>query len=453
MILQSYLHGTCPFGVVIRFLQPLIKLFNIIFIMKILLSAYACDPTQGSESGNGWNRAVSNVLNGNEVVCLTTHSPQKIKNINEGIERLNLKNIRFEYVDVPQWVKKAYKYEPGVYLHYMVWQHFAYKRAKEITKDEKFDLIHHVTYGSIHMGSEMWKLNLPFVFGPMGGGQLAPSKFKKYLYKWWRSEVQRKWMRKILLWNPNTQRAIKTASILLATNHETYHLAKRFNPKMLRLYPDTTLPDRFFPDELPERDFSKRELRILWIGRIFAFKGLNLVMDALSKVKVPFKLTIVGQGPLSDRIPGWIEKYNLEGKVDVKGKIPWENVRDAYLNNDILMYCSLRDSSAVQFVEAMALGMPIITLDMHGSRTLIPNDAGIKVKVTDPEETISLLAIAVEYMYEYPEKRQEYSSCAFHHAKYFKESLNSLRINNIYKEVLGKPLVEKAEEDVMSVEV
>jgi glycosyltransferase involved in cell wall biosynthesis len=161
-------------------------------------------------------------------------------------------------------------------------------------------------------------------------------------------------------------------------------------------------------------------------------------MEALSKVKVPFSLTVVGYGPLSDYVPGWIKEYRLEGKVDYKGKMEWERVKEAYLSNDVFMYCSLRDSSAIQFVEAMAWGLPIITLDLHGSRTLVPDGAGIKVRVTDPDTTTTLLANAVEYMYENPDRRKEYSAFAFNHAKTFKESANSLRFQDMYKEVLNR---------------
>jgi hypothetical protein len=65
--------------------------------MKILISAYACDPTQGSESGNGWNRAFSNAQHGHDVVCLTHYNPEKEKNINQLLQILELTNLRFIY--------------------------------------------------------------------------------------------------------------------------------------------------------------------------------------------------------------------------------------------------------------------------------------------------------------------------------------------------------------------
>jgi glycosyltransferase involved in cell wall biosynthesis len=409
--------------------------------MKIIISAYSCDPTLGSEPGNGWNRAVSNALKGHNVVCFTTYSVEKEKIIAERIKLLKLETLRMEYIFMPDWINKLYKYEPGMYFHYIVWQHNAYLKAKQLMKKEHFDLVHHVTLGSIHMGSELYKLNLPMVYGPLGGGQYAPESFKNYMYDGWKSEVRRKWMRKLMKLYPSVGGAIKNASIVLTTNQETFDVAMKFKPKKIQLFADTTLPDNFFENVLPKKEHKKDELKIFWIGRIYAFKGLNVVMEALSKVKIPFKLNIVGHGPYCDYIPRWIKQYNLEGKVDFKGKVPWEQVKEAYLENDVFMYCSLRDSSAVQFVEAMALGLPIITLDMHGSRTLVPDGAGIRVKVTDPDTTTTKLAEAVEYMYHNPQKRKEFSNFAFEHAQNFKESNNSERFVKIYNEIINGKIV------------
>ena len=45
----------------------------------------------------------------------------------------------------------------------------------------EFDIVHHVTWGSLHIGSQLWRLGKPFVFGPVGGGQVAPRGFSRYL--------------------------------------------------------------------------------------------------------------------------------------------------------------------------------------------------------------------------------------------------------------------------------
>ena len=66
--------------------------------MRILLSAFACDPTQGSEEGVGWAWAYHLAKAGHEVCVLTRHYHREA--IEEGLPELGFSNLRFEYVGV-----------------------------------------------------------------------------------------------------------------------------------------------------------------------------------------------------------------------------------------------------------------------------------------------------------------------------------------------------------------
>jgi glycosyltransferase involved in cell wall biosynthesis len=104
-------------------------------------------------------------------------------------------------------------------------------------------------------------------------------------------------------------------------------------------------------------------------------------------------------------VPTWVKEFGLREKVEWRGQVPWEEVKKAYLEHDIFMFCSLRDSFGMQFLEAMAYGLPIITLNHQGAGDNIPDTVGIKVQVTEPDETTSRLAQAVEFLFENAEQR------------------------------------------------
>src|ERR1700712_204754 len=140
---------------------------------KLLLSVFACDPSIGSEDGNGWNWALGLADKGYEVHCLT-------RSVNQaGIESYPApKNVTFHYIFMPMGTEKLFHAPgPAIYMYYMLWQWLAYKKAKGLHKTLNFDLAHHATWGSLQMGSFLYKLNLPFIFGPAGGGQKAPEAF------------------------------------------------------------------------------------------------------------------------------------------------------------------------------------------------------------------------------------------------------------------------------------
>jgi glycosyltransferase involved in cell wall biosynthesis len=400
--------------------------------MKLLLSAYACEPNRGTELGNGWNWALNNAQLGHEVWCLTTVEGKA--SIEAEVERLALPNLHIVFVHVPRLVDKLFEYHLGFYPHYVYWQQCAYRKAKELDKEIDFDLVHHVTIGSLQLGTALWRLDKPLIFGPAGGGQEAPKAFKTYFYGWWKAEVARSWISKLLLAvNPDVRKTMRHASLVLTTNEDTFHMAKDLGALNPQLFLDTSLPETFYPPAYPERAPAK-ELKILWVGRLFARKGLPVVLEALGQVRkdIPFKLTILGDGQMHDQVPQWIEQYNLQNKVNWKGQVPWEEVKRAYTESDLFMFCSLRDSSAAQFLEAMAYGLPIITLDLHGGKNLVPDNAGIKVPVTTPAQTIKELARAVEQLYDHPAQRQQMGKAGYAFAKTQTWALKTQHINTFY---------------------
>jgi glycosyltransferase involved in cell wall biosynthesis len=100
------------------------------------------------------------------------------------------------------------------------------------------------------------------------------------------------------------------------------------------------------------------------------------------------------------------------------------------------MFCSLRDSCGAQLLEAMANGIPIITLDLFGARFLVPDDAGIKVKVKDPEYTINELVQAVNKLYKNQNLRVAMGRKGFEVAKTHMWPVRIGVVNKYYDEIL-----------------
>ena len=376
--------------------------------MRILLSAYACDPTHGGEDGNGFHWAWELAARGHAVHCFTTvwgraHIAAHLANPATGPVPPGL---RFEFVAVPGWVEYLYRWQFGVYLHYLVWQYRAWRTARPHDARQPFDLVHHVTFGSLQLASWLWRLRRPLIFGPVGGGQVAPRQLRRYLPNWFRTETLRNAVSRLLVaCDPNVRHTLRRAALVLAANRDTLALARRLGAPRVALAMSTGLPLAFFPAACPPRaPLAGRPLRILWLARLFPRKGLHLVLEALGRVApdVNFHLDIYGDGPLAALLPGWVAAAGLQSRVTWHGNAPYATVRAAYLAHDLFMLCSLRDSYAAQYLEAMALGLPILTLDHHGATDFIPAAAGIKVPVGAPGATAAALARAVEHLGRHP---------------------------------------------------
>jgi glycosyltransferase involved in cell wall biosynthesis len=377
--------------------------------MNVLLSVYACNPAQGGESGNGFHWTWEMARSGHQVWCMTT------PNGRAGIEAFMARHaddptaarIHFNYLQVPGWVQYMYRWQFGVYLHYMVWQYLAWRTARQMDQTIGFDLVHHATFSSLKMGSWLWRLGKPLVYGPVGGAQKAPIAFRRYLPDWFRTETLRSAFTWVLTtFDVNLHQNLRNATLVLASNDESADMARRLGARRVELFLDTGLPETFQAATFPER-IPQPVLKLLWVGRLFPNKALPLVFDALSQVdsRVQFHLTVLGDGPMRDLVPGWIQQYGLQDRVTWRGGVPWTEVHAAMLSHDVFLFGSLRDSFASQFMEAMATGLPIITLNHQGARTFIPNAAAIKVPADHPDEATAAMARAVEYVYDHPAER------------------------------------------------
>lgn len=383
---------------------------------KVLLSVYACEPNRGSEPGIGWNWATGLAKEGFEVHCLT------LKSNREFIEPApKPENLYFHYIELPFKLHTFYRLTKStLYLYYLSWQWIAYKKGQVLHKTLNFDIVQHVTWGSIQMGSFLYKIKVPFIFGPAGGGQKAPEAFKAYFLGHWASEIKRE---KVASWlqknNPACKNMMKNASVVLAANEESLEFAKSAGSKNCFLSTDYALPEDFFPDNFVPKVVASRTLKLLWVGRFMPRKGLLLTLDVMTGLKKykNITLTVVGDGELRNEIAEKIKENGLEDTVTMTGMVPHEKVREYYSSHDVFFLTSLRDSGPGQLIEAMAFGLPIVTINLHGQGFIVNDETGIRCKCDTPQTAIEELGKAILYLYNNPEKVTQMSHAAHEFAK------------------------------------
>lgn len=369
---------------------------------RVLLSAYACDPTRGSEPGYGWNWAAGLADAGLDVHCITRAT------FRAGIETAKIPpNLEFSFIRLPFGLEKLYTAsQPTQYLYYILWQWKAYKTAAKLHKADSFDIVHHVTFGSLQLGSFMYRLGVPLVFGPAGGGQMAPAAFKDYFGDAWSAEeMRRKISRLLVRFSPACKTMMRKASVVLVSNEETLRLAESHGARRTELMLDVGLAEWFFPRGGRNRVPQKGRLKLLWVGRLMPRKGILLLLDVMKELKEfpGITLTIVGDGVLKNLLLDTIREYELEDTVDWKGWVPYEKVRDFYGAHDVFLFTSLRESGGVQLVEAMAFGMPVVALDMHGPGLIVDEDRGFKCECDTPSIAIENMKLAILALLRNPE--------------------------------------------------
>jgi N-acetylglucosaminyldiphosphoundecaprenol N-acetyl-beta-D-mannosaminyltransferase len=348
------------------------------------------------------------------------------------------KSLMFFWVDLPG-SQATCPVDHGVQSPslYLLWQNLAYKKAMELHKQIGFELVHHVSYGSVSAPPPVRKLGVPFVWGPIGGAQQTPTAFRRYFGRAWPRELIRNARVRLLRFLPAVRRAAKASLVTLATNQETANLLRRMGARNVRLCLDSGIPSDFVTGARVSP--RKHEtFTLLWAGRMQPRKALPLALQALARADdVLVRLLIAGDGEMRKSWEHCAERLGLERKVEFLGKVPWDEMPRVYQRADAFLFTSLRDSFGTQVLEAMAKGLPILTLDHQGAGAFVPASAGIKIPVTTPRETVSRIAEGIRRLARNPEvcRRMGEAGCAFARTQTWEKRAD--RMLNLYEEALS----------------
>lgn len=194
--------------------------------MKLLLSAFACEPNFGSEPGVGWNWAIELAGLGLDVWVLTSTSHERA--IEREAALAPRTNLHFLYFDLPAWLTWWKKGRRGVHLHYLLWQWGAYRYAKRLHERIGFDRVHHVTYAAIRQPSFMGGLGIPFIFGPVGGGERAPMRMRRgFGYRAQIAEAIRDLSNILVRIDPFMRRTFRQAKTIYTTTQQSRNAIPR----------------------------------------------------------------------------------------------------------------------------------------------------------------------------------------------------------------------------------
>ncbi len=364
--------------------------------MKILLSAFSCDPDQGSEPGVGWAWACELAKAGNEVWVLTReHNRALIESRLSAELALNLEFIHFGVRGVPRMSPGL-----GVYPYYFLWQLKAYFLAKRLLSSGDFDCVHHITYGSYRTPFFLSLLPVPAIFGPVGGGETTPLRLIPGLSSRGRvQEVTRRIVNFISSLNPITWLVWHYSALILVTTDATLKMIPSRYRRKARVLPAVTTPT-VAPGERPQFKGVVGRCRALFVGRLLEWKGLHLAIQALvlaSHTPHDISLGIRGNGKCENSLRKLVARKGVDSMVEWIPRSSGRNeVLEIYDRYDVLVFPSFHDSGGTVVLEALSRGLPVICLDLGGPGTLVNSDCGAAICAERQSEADIVQAIADE---------------------------------------------------------
>lgn len=325
-----------------------------------------------------------------------------------------ISNLHFAYYDLPRWLSWWRRGHRGVQVYYYLWQLGVYGLARQLHREVGFDLAHHVTFVKYWAPSLLALLGIPFIWGPVGGGESAPRTFRKGLGV--RGRVYET-VRDVAQWlgehDPLVRLTARRSAYVVATTPETAARLSRLRVERIGVLGAGALNDSEIDRLAALPQSGNGDVTFMSMGRLLHWKGFHLGIQAFARADIPnARYIVVGTGPDQKRLKDLAEYLGIEDKVTLTGQLPREEALELLGESHVLVHPSLHDSSGWVCIEAMAAGHPVLCLDLGGPATQVTADTGVKVAANSSEEAVEELAFHMRHLAGDPSLREEMGRAA-----------------------------------------
>ncbi len=306
---------------------------------RILISAYACRPHMGSEAEVGWS--IAQEIAKYHDVWVVTRSDNRPA-IEAQMAAAPIPRLQFIYHNLP-WTRW---WNPGVQIHYYLWQLKTYFVVRWHHRQLEFDLVHHVTYVKYYAPSFLALLPIPFVWGPVGGAESAPQAFwQDFSLRGRVYERLRVLARRLGEQDYFVRLTARHSAIAIATTTETAQRLEKIGATLVQIRSEAGLSaveiDTLAQLKVPQGS----TIRFVSMGRLLHWKGFHLSLRALAQADLPtYEYWILGQGPERDRLQALAASLGIADHVTFWGQLPRQAALDQLKQSHVLLHPSLHDS-------------------------------------------------------------------------------------------------------------
>ena len=362
--------------------------------MRAVISAYSCEPHKGSEPGIGWHIA-SGLARHHEVWVITRANNEEA--ISKHADSESLGRMHFLFFDLPPVFRMLKRGKIGLELYYYLWQVGAFLLAREQHRKLDFQIAHHVTFGRYWSPSLLALLPIPFVWGPVGGGESTPDTLIPHFGtrgRW------RERLRDVARWfgehDPLVRLTARRSAYAIVTTNETGERVERLGARRIVEVSQIGLSGADYEELQGFPEDPPGPIRFLSMGRLLEWKGFHFGVEAFAEAQLPdAEYWIVGAGPQKRRLAETAARMGVSDRVRFLGAVSRDRALLHLSQCHALVHPSTHDSGGWVLLEAMAAGRPVVCLDTGGPATIVTEETGFKIRPQSGTETVRALAAAM----------------------------------------------------------
>ena len=426
--------------------------------VRVLAIAYACNPTKGSEDAVGWGW-INTIAQQHDLTVITAdYNRPYIEGIAADAS-VTKNNPQFRYVKNRPWHYRPWGFwakieasaaKPIMNLAYSNWLDHALRVAEIETARGDYDLVHLITYVGWRFCGKFYRLNLPFVWGPVGGLMNTPWSLlpalglKGALYYTGRNAVNS--LQIALLRGPRKALEKAGGAVVAATSEIQGALLNHFGSAS-HVICEVGAPDVGFVE--PRLRAPGEALRICWSGPHVPGKALQLLLKAAALVpkESNFTIEILGDGPFTKSWQELAQRLGVADRCTWHGRLPRSAALEAMKSSHTFVITSLKELTSTVAVEAISLGLPLVTLNHCGMADLVTDECGIKVDVGPVDQIVRDLSLALIRLMDDEALRRRLSQGALLRSVDYSWGKKLDALNDVYAQALGRrshSLVEAA---------
>ena len=370
--------------------------------MKLLLSSIACQPFGASEGIYGW-RACRAIAALHEVWVLTEAGNREQIEKARGLGMVP-DTMHFVYVGkVPEWHSNRLIARLQSWARYRRFQKQSLEIARELHEEIGFDAAQLVTYTTWRVGCPLWKLGIPFIWGPISGTEMFPLRFLPYLSG---SAKAFEFLRIVTGWistcSASVRRCAQNAARVVAIHRQAAEkiAGLRGTSEGIPVFPAFFFDDDHIAALIQPRPYNLGDapLKLIAAGNLEGRKGVALALHALRKVAdagVPFSYRVTSKGPELEHLRKLARELGLEDKVSLGDAFPHGEYTQRLREFDVCLLPSLREGGGLTMMESMLAGCVPIVADCGGPGDTVTKECGFPIPVTTPDEMIDRMAETV----------------------------------------------------------
>jgi glycosyltransferase involved in cell wall biosynthesis len=388
---------------------------------RVLVSAASLSPARGSEPGTGWN--ICSRLAGTFHLTVLSRPQIGDENLRQEVYEYLAKHgpipgLTIVFVEPPaisRWLQRPHVSlaAPLYYIGYAAWQRAAFRVAMTLHREWPFDLAHHLTITGFREPGYLWKMGIPFIWGPVAGAADVPWRYFRILGP--RDRLFYGLKNVVNALHKRTKRrsrkAAEIASHIFANGEINAALIAERWGRASQIMLDTGAPA---PSGRPRFYDGSESLRIVWSGLHAGRKALPLLLHALVAVgnsfaAQPYTLTILGSGSETRTWQELAHRLGLGASITWTGQLSHEDAMAEMAKAHVFVLTSVQEGTPTVVMEALASGLPVICHDACGMALAVTDTCGIKIPMRDPRESVRQFAAAILLLIRNPERLHQLS--------------------------------------------